>query len=150
MRNRLSGPAFDVGDVIDDPSSIWHGATVVAAVTRAQLLEDGVLLDVGAVGLGVLSSKYFKLPMAMTATVYGRLQRLESEAAGMTTIIEIWRDLLFLARLNGRAHPQASELLVRVGVATAAGGPVDHVFKFSISGGDHGEPVLTVLLPEED
>jgi hypothetical protein len=46
----------------------WDDAEVIYAYTRAQAIEDGVLIDVSSVA----SEAGIKFPVAMTRTVWGK------------------------------------------------------------------------------
>jgi hypothetical protein len=60
----------------------------------------------------------------------------------------ILHDMLWMSRCH-RRQIDASTVLFRV-IITGAGRSKYHTFKLTVSGGDDGAPVVTILLPEED
>ena len=128
----------------------------ISIYTRAQALDDGVLVDLTA-----QARPYgFKIPFACTEAVWLTVQWTEAtearkpDATGQSTDGRL-HDVLSLARMAAQGAAQAGAavaefeaLMVPVnGKATA---PRAQLFQLVVSGGDGGEPVLTLMLPGED
>lgn len=150
MRDRSNGPLYDTGDIVNAPGSIWHGAEVIAAITRAQLLASGQLIDAAAGDLAEITRRFFKLPVAMTAGVKARLEEAANRSGGGASVRGLWWDLMVASAVVARRNGSSSTVRVRISLPTAPGQVADQVFKLSAGGGDQGEPVITVLLPDED
>ena len=126
---------------------------VLFTYTRAQALADGVLVDTGALA----AQAGFGLPVALTAAAWDDcvawseadcLAQVHQDEAG-----RLW-DVLFLAAHAIRTGADtASRMLFelyrvpRDGCSEQAT-PVR--LKLVVGPGDDGEPVVTILLPEED
>ncbi|WP_029131781.1 DUF6573 family protein [Sedimenticola selenatireducens] len=131
---------------------------VISTYTRAQAIEDGVLIDAGPIAkeLG------FKFPVAMTAAVWADcVAWTDSDSQKMPFQDQSGRlyDVLFMAAFAIQTSEESSDRLLygmlryelyrvpRDGFSTEAK-PV--TLKLIIGPGDHGEPVITVLLLTED
>jgi Family of unknown function (DUF6573) len=133
------------GQVVEE--GFWKGFKVIDVYSRADALEDGTLVDVSAVA----REAGIKFPVAVTRTVWEAYiepsehdrQRWAQDTQGrlwdtvwmLRDAIRRSRDSSIISytlryRLNGR---------LRVVALKAVCGP-----------GDDGEPVITVMMPEED
>lgn len=127
---------------------------VVSSYSRAQALADGVLV---AVPDDLRLEAGFRIPMAMTSRVFEdcvawtvddseRKQVSQDQDARL-------RDLLAVARFAAHCDPQSSTLafdLVRVPRTGSGIQPRRLRLVLSIHPGDKGEPVLTIMFPDED
>jgi hypothetical protein len=129
--------------VAEPPKSDDMFGEVVSSYSRAQAIEDGVLVDVS----NVAREAGLTYPVALTraawelcVTVPPKLQGQQDEAG------RLW-DVLWMLRINvGRG---GDRLLYSLLVRTAHGRR--RVTLKSICGpGDDPKPVITVMLPEED
>jgi len=126
----------------------WDDAEVISSYSRAQAIEDGVLVDVSTVA----KEAGIKFPVAMTATVWGQYVEVpegvicQDEAGRLWDIVWMFRcaaakfdgdTLLF--KLYVRNHNR--ERLTRQDLVT---------LKAICGPGDNGEPVVTIMTPEED
>ena len=126
---------------------------VISTYTRAQAIEDGVLVDVGSTA----QEAGFKWPVALTAAVWAdcvawtegdnRHQVYQDESG------RLW-DVLYMASHAIRSSKDSGDRLLfqlyrvpRDGHATDA---VLVTLKLIVGPGDTGEPVVTILLPQED
>jgi hypothetical protein len=126
----------------------WDDAEVIYAYTRAQAIEDGVLIDVTetAKEAGV------KFPVAMTSAVWGKYVEVpegvnhQDERGRLWDIVWMFRhaahnfsgDTLFYklyVRNHNRERLDSRDLITLKAVC----GP-----------GDTPEPVITIMLPDED
>ncbi len=123
---------------------------VIDTYTRAEAIRDGVLIDVTATAkeAGIV------LPTVVTSHVWGRCVEVPPNLKGQQDEAGRLWDVLYLAASSLRAAVRAgktgdrlkfnvdvreTEGYVRVAHLVAAVGP-----------GDSGEPVLTVMFPEDD
>ena len=126
---------------------------VISTYTRAQAIEDGVLIDVGSMA----KEAGFKWPVALTANAWADCvawtdadsqQQVYQDESG-----RLW-DLVFMASHAIRSSKDSGDRLLfqlyrvpRDGHATDA---VLVTLKLIVGPGDTGEPVVTILLPQED
>ena len=125
---------------------------VISTYTRVQAIEDGVLIDAGPTAKEV----GFKLPVALTSAVWSDcVAWTDSDSQKMPFQDQSGRlyDLLFMAAFAIPTSADSGDRLLyelyrvpRDGYSTEAK-PV--TLKLIIGPGDHGEPVVTILLPEE-
>ena len=126
---------------------------VVASYSRAQAIEDGVLIDVTAMA----REAGFKWPVALTHTAWcdcvawterdNRFQVHQDESG------RLW-DVLFMAFYAIRTATAPGDRLLfslyrvpKDGHSTEAG---EVSLKLMVGPGDTGEPVVTIMLPSED
>lgn len=126
---------------------------VICRYTRAQALEDGVLVDVSETA----REAGIRWPVAMTAAVWSDCvawseadshRQAHQDQAG-----RLWDVLWMAGRALRGAAENATELrfeLLRVPRDGKSTRPVLTRLKLMAGPGDDGLPVLTVLLPEED
>jgi hypothetical protein len=116
-------------------------------------MEDGVLVDAGAMA----QEAGFKWPVAITAAAWSDCvawtdadseRQVHQDQSG-----RLW-DVLFMAqhaiRVNRKGGDRLEFQLYRVprdGKSTEASVTT---LKLIVGPGDHGEPVITILLPDED
>ena len=125
---------------------------VISTYSRAQALEDGVLVSAGAMAREV----GFRFPVAMTAAAWSDCVAwtdADSERqVHQDQARRLW-DVLFMAHHAVRSRGSGGDSLTfefyrvpRDGSSTEA---VITRLKLIVGPGDHGEPVIT-LLPDED
>lgn len=135
---------------------------MVFSYTRAQAIEDGVLVDLTADGETKLLCREagFKLPIAMTTTAF-----TETVLAGTTETPDgefvfpssqsgkgrLW-DVLMVLRYSIRSIPDGEDRVnFEVDVDTNGDGKHKTVKLWCLCGpGDDGEAVLTIMLEGED
>ena len=121
---------------------------VIYAYTRKQAIEDGVLVDGMQPELAEISRQHYKHPVAMTAGVFGLIQRAVENEKYCNDYRGVWHDVLYMSRMAPVKRWQTG-CLFRV-IITGTGRKRSHTLKIECGPGDDGEPVLTVMLPEED
>lgn len=104
---------------------------IISAYTRAQAIEDGFLVDISASGSGL-----FKVPVAMTRTVYEKLTD-EGKKDVTTTLFLLLLTLKKLIRA-GEGGEQINFTFNRISLKALS------------HGGDNGEHVITIMFPYED
>jgi len=127
----------------------FEDAPVIFSYTRAQAIEDGVLVDLSAWA----KEAGFKVPVACTSTVWqgyivpppGTEKFGQSERGRAHDVL--W--MLFVAiKANGKT--QRDQILYRVLFLQAPGKTEEVTLKAHFGPGDDGEPVVTIMTPDED
>ncbi|WP_437935272.1 DUF6573 family protein [Sorangium sp. So ce341] len=120
---------------------------LVYSYARRQALEDGVLIDVSATAreLGV------KIPVAVTSAVWERYVKLTPAAirAGNGEEGRVW-DILWMFRWAALRAKDQSEVHFQLHVVTESISPSLVELKAICGPGDDCEPVITIMLPNED
>jgi hypothetical protein len=118
---------------------------VIYQYSRAQAIEDGMLIDVTekAREAGIT------FPTAMTATVWERCVAVPEEAEGQDEIGRLW-DVLTVLRFTIQRGRGGSQSTFTVAVRNDAGRPRPVPLKALCGPGDSGEPVITIMMPDED
>lgn len=137
----------------NEPSTDPFFGEVISTYTRAQAIEDGVLIDTGAMA----SEAGFKWPVALTSAAWAdcvawseddsRRQIYQDESG------RLW-DVLYMASHAVRTRKDSGDRLLfqlyrvpRDGQSTEA---VLVTLRLIVGPGDNGEPVITILQPRED
>ena len=126
---------------------------VISTYTRAQAIEDGVLIDAGTMA----SEAGFKWPVALTSAVWADCvawtdddseQQVHQDQSG-----RLW-DVLYMASHAIRTTKDSGDRLLfqlyRVACDGHATEAVLVTLKLIVGPGDAGEPVITILQPHED
>lgn len=119
---------------------------VIHSYSRAQAIEDGVLVDLSELAPDVCA-QHFKHPVACTSTVWAIVDKAVKNKKGMNDLNGVIHDMLGMS-LFGRVVDQGTRLF-RV-IIKGAGRRSDFVFKIVCGPGDNAEPVMTIMMPEED
>ena len=132
---------------MDEPVHEVFGE-VIHAYTRAQAIEDGALVDVSTVA----REAGITFPVALTRGAWGRCVTVPVGVRGQDEAGRLW-DVVWMLRcmiVAGRAS--GSDCRFRLHVRTDNRERMPRAVELrSVCGpGDQGEPVLTVMLPEED
>jgi uncharacterized protein DUF6573 len=124
----------------------WDDTEVIYAYTRAQALEDGVLVDVSETA----REAGIKFPVALTATVYGQYVEVPEGVTGQDETGRLW-DILWMFRCAA-AKFDGGTLLFKLHVRNDNQDrpPPLVTLKAECGPGDDAEPVITIMLPEED
>ena len=132
-------------------------ADLVHRYTRADAIRDGMLVDVSETA----AEAGFSIPTAVTATVFDQCVRWTDEDAKKKPNVyqdeagRLW-DVMWMAackaRLLAQAGNKSSTALFQLLVVPRPGHGRRRVrtLKLAIGPGDDGEPVATILLPNED
>ena len=124
---------------------------VIYAYTRAQAIEDGVLIDVTETA----KEAGFKLSVAITAALHGRLTpTLADQNLGQDYDGRLW-DVLWLAAFTVKlADPGMDTVTFTVALQEAEGKSgqphnTDLRLRAVYGPGDEDEPVVTIGFPED-
>ncbi len=126
---------------------------VISTYTRAQAIEEGVLVDTGSMA----NEAGFKWPVALTSAVWADCVAWTDDDSRKQTHQDqsgrLW-DVVYMASYAIRTSKDSGDRLLfqvyrvpRDGHSTKA---VCTTLKLIIGPGDTGKPVITVLLPNED
>lgn len=120
---------------------------VIYSYTRAQAIEDGVLVDLSELAPDVCRQHY-KYHIACTAAVWAIIDQAVNNKRCMNDLKGVIHDMLWMSRVY-KKNLSPSDILFQVKIV-GAGRKSLFEFKMTCSGGDDGEPVLTILMPNED
>lgn len=135
-------------------NDFWADAEVISTYSRAQAIEDGVLVDATAVA----QEAGFRWPVALTTAVQAEaVTWSEGNSTYQDEAGRLW-DVLFMGsvaiRRNRGQHAADTNRLpyaiYRVPNDPDAMEATELELAIGISGGDNGEPVITIMLPNED
>ncbi len=126
---------------------MFDEADLIYRYTRAQAIEDGVLIDVSAVA----REAGIRYPVALTSDAWARCVAVPPGVECQDEAGRLW-DVLHLLRLAVARGGGGAE--VRFGVEVRNDNrertPPLVRLKAVCGPGDRGEPVLTVMLPDEE
>ncbi len=117
---------------------------IVFAYSRAQAIEDGVLIDAGEMA----KEAGFRYSVALTAAAWGLCVEVPEACPWQDERGRLW-DVLNVLRVSSR-NRSSSEVEFSVLVQNDAAGPQLVTLQAVCGPGDDLEPVITVMLPGED
>lgn len=121
----------------------FDDAEVIHTYSREQAIEDGVLVDVTPIA----QEAGFKVPVALTDSVWARIEPSERDAQlGQSMEGRLW-DVLMV--LRARANTAADTVMFDV-IVTEGGEQHTLHLKSVIGPGDNAEPVVTIMFEHED
>jgi len=126
---------------------------LIHTYTRAQAIRDGVLVDLCQGDLEeVIKNAGFKFPVAATAEVFAACVDLTDAAkrAGNDIKGRLWDVLWMLSNAIRRAAPGSTTIHFKVLVVRDRVQPTLTKLKAVCGPGDKGEPVITIMFPEQD
>jgi hypothetical protein len=118
---------------------------VISAYSRAQAIEDGVLVDVSEMG----REAGIKYPIALTFAVWAEYVEVPLGVECQDEQGRLW-DILQMFRVAAKQSGGCSELRFQVLVRNDNTAPKPVTLKAICGPGDTTEPVLTIMLPDED
>ena len=126
---------------------------VISVYTRAQAIEDGILVDVS----DTAREAGFSIPVAVTRTVWDRLVALPESYTGFQDERGRLWDVVWMARHYALRASDSDRVTMCVLVRDIHKDlrdsnrlPRRHFPIVAIGAGDTGEPVVTVMFPEDD
>ena len=112
--------------------------------TRREAIADGVLVDVSQTA----REAGFRWPLALTAEVWSIIENIPEKYGHEDIQGRLW-DVLMVARYQLKKAPQPAQELSFDVILHHAGG--NRLSLRMVSGpGDATEPVLTIMLPDQD
>jgi hypothetical protein len=126
---------------------MFENADLIHRYTRAEAIRDGVLIDVSATA----REAGFKFPVALTAAVWSKCVAVPAGVLCQDEAGRLW-DVLSMLRFAIRGSKDARELRFAVHVRNDNRDRTPPLVRLkALCGpGDQGEPVVTVMMPEED
>lgn len=128
-------------------------ADYISRYTRAEAIEDGVLVDLSGSGYcRMVQDAGICLPLAITTAAWYQVVAVPEGASGCDEKERLW-DLLWLMRIRMKSSsPGCSRVVVKLSCVTPESptAPVDSLVQVVVGPGDEGEPVLTIILMYED
>lgn len=124
---------------------------MISVYTRAQAIEDGVLIDV----TDTAKEAGIKFPVALTSSVWSVITDIPKAHSYQDIKGRLW-DLLSMFIFAIRLHKNSSNfgyrLIMHHYTETPSGKRVKTYLdlKAVCGPGDKGEPVITIMLPNED
>lgn len=117
--------------------------------TRAQAIEDGMLIDFTdpASDTGEVCREHYKFPVAATSAVFEIMRKAVENPRYCNDYKGVLHDMLWMSRCNKR-QIDASTVLFQV-IIQGAGRQKIYTFKLVCGPGDQGEPVITIMLPND-
>ncbi len=128
--------------------NLIDGGVMIYAYTRAQAIDDGTLVDAS----DLARDAGFKVPVALTAKVWVDCVAWDQtrEVTPQDETGRLW-DVLAMAHLAARGRPHTGRLsfsVLRIGCGRLR--PSRVTLALVLGPGDQGEPVITIMQPEED
>ena len=136
-----------------EPGSTTAFGPTISTYTRAQAIEGGNLVDVSETA----REAGFTIPVAVTRTVWNRLVALPEGYCGFQDEAGRLWDVLWMARHYARRASDRDRVTmcvlvrdIRKDLRDSNRPPRRHFPVVAIGAGDAGEPVATIMFPEDD
>ena len=136
-----------------EPGNVTAFAPVLSAYTRAQAIEDGILVDVSQTA----REAGFKIPVAVTRSIWNRLVALpegyrgfQDEAGRLWDVLWMARHYALRASDSDRVRMCVLVRDVRKDLRDSNQAPRRHFPIVAIGAGDDEGPVITIMWPEDD
>jgi len=141
------GPEKRPGNWLHWDSQPGHGAVpeVISSYTRAEAVADGLLIDV----TGIAKEAGITYPTALTTAVWSQCVAVPEMQPWQDEPGRLWDVVWMLRHALGRST-NGIELPFAVYLQNDKFGPQPVRLKAVCGPGDQGEPVITVLFPNED
>lgn len=142
----------DTGDTTG--AGFWDDAEIISSYSRAQAIEDGVLVDLdqGEIGRAAREAG-IRHPVAMTASAFGRYVALTpcAEDMGNDIVGRAW-DVFYMFVLAVKRAPAGGSDTIQFPFYCVVDRrePERCVLKATIGPGDDAEPVITFMEIDED
>lgn len=118
---------------------------VIDQITREDLLRDGILVDVSTLA----AQAGFKYPVAVGRSVWDAYVEVPPGVTGQDETGRLW-DILWILFIAIRRGAAGDTILFNVYVRNDNRQPRLVRLKALCGPGDDAEPVITILLPDED
>lgn len=129
-------------------SNPFEGAPIISSYTRAQAIEDGMLVDAQQGDLAEVSRQHVgSTSVVMTYAVFALIERAVKNTRYLNDWRGVWHDVLWMSQVARRVSAQRGGSPVGFKVIITGTGRVrNHVLFASYGPGDAGEPVVTIML----
>ncbi len=130
-----------------EEKGLWDDAELISVYTRAQALEDGFLIDVSETA----HEAGFRIPVAVTKAVWDGIVVPDDRARpyGQCEEGRLW-DVLSIAVFTARRNRSRNHFLFDLSVIMKERQHRTVTLKSVVHAGDHDEPVVTIMTPDED
>lgn len=124
--------------------SLFGSETLTYCYTRKMAIEDGILIDITKMA----KEAGFKFPVAVTVALYDGFLTPPEDLPCQDLNGRIW-DMLMMLLISAHNTKQSE---TRFNVSFQMQGGEHHLqeLKAIVGPGDAGEPVITIMLPDED
>lgn len=120
--------------------------SVIYSYSRKQAIEDGVLIDLNAICPE--ECKIYKFPVACTSAVWAIVDQAVKNKRHCNDLKGVVWDMLYMSTVMKRmVSPTTAHFQV---IIKGAGRRSTFTFQIVCGPGDNAEPVMTIMLPEED
>lgn len=133
----------------DSPEAIF--GEPIYSYSRSQAIEDGILVDLSANFPELIRNAGLRFPVACTRAVFDQFIDLTPAAKRACNDVtgRAW-DVLWMLRAAIARNRETDTMLFRLAVVTNRVRPSTVTLKAVCGPGDNMEPVITIMLPEED
>ena len=128
----------------DDLTSLF--GPVISSYSRAQAIADGVLVDIS----DTARAAQFKVPVAMTAALWARCIETPARVSRKVELVWTWNLLYRVHWAIQVGDRSSSRVAVEWDVPDGDGKTERVQFVAAIGPGDDAEPVITLMLHDED
>ncbi len=136
-----------------EPGTATAFGPVIDAYTRAQAIEDGVLVDVS----DTAREAGFNIPVAVTRAVWNRLVAVpegylgfQDERGRLWDVVSMARHYALRASDRDRVTTCVLVRDIRQDLHDSNRPPRKHFPVVAIGAGDDGGPAITIMFPEDD
>ena len=116
---------------------------MVYSYTREQAIKDGNLVDVSEMG----KEAGFNIPVAITRSLHSIIEDIPPRSHYQSYQGRLW-DILFMGNLAARNNLDTDTLYYKLILTHGRNKYI--TLKMVLHGGDNGEPVITIMLSDED
>jgi len=117
----------------------------ISIYTRQQAIEDGTLIDVSSMA----KEAGIKFPVALTRTVWSKYVEVPANVTCQDEAGRLW-DIIWMLKMEIHRSGGGDIVNFKVYVRNSAGRPRLETLKAVCGPGDNPEPVITIMLPNED
>ena len=121
---------------------------VIYSYSRRQAIEDGVLVDLMQDTMAEVARSHYKHPIAATIEVFSIMAKAVQNKKHLNDFAGILHDMLWMSKVYKKQISETT-VIFRVKIVGAGRRSV-YDFKLVVGPGDDGEPVITIMLPEQD
>jgi len=136
-----------------DPADPTPFDPVLSVYTRAQAIEDGILVDVSETA----AEAGFQIPVAVSRSVWDRIIALpegyrgfQDERGRLWDVLWMARHFALRASNSDRGRMCVLVRDIRKDLRDSNRPPRRHFAIVALGAGDQGEPVITIMFPEDD
>lgn len=121
---------------------------VISKYSRADAIEDGTLVDLTKL-YPELCRQLYRYPVSVTAAVYSVIESAVSSERHCNDFEGLIWDMLWMSQRGIIKRIDESQHLFQV-IINGEGLDRLQTFKIVCHAGDNAEPVLTIMMPDED